>query len=188
MGLTLNPPQAANPGGFYEDMLFIRLNENILNAVKCNWRKPPTDGQLEALAETTDAVAKVRGIIEVREAEGAGSWGFKDHRAILLLPLYAPVLAERDCHFVVVHRNPLATACSFMRAWPDQFPRMAEALALAATYQWCIAAFLMTGEWKATHTSFERLFAAPQETAAALGEALGVRLAWEHLDPGLRHF
>jgi len=191
MGHVLNRPQPANPAGFFEDMEFIWINRGILDSVGCAWNLPPSDEKLATLA-TSDAGDWVRLLIEGKqtyaEEQGWDAWGFKDHRAYLLLPFYAPVLAELDCHFVYIHRNPLATALSFVRTWPDQFQNVARALVLIAVYQLRIASFLTAHEWHTTHTTFEALTDTPDESVAALSEGLGVDLARDHLDPELRHF
>ena len=191
MGYLLNRPQPANPAGFFEDMEFIWINQAILESVGCAWNLPPSDEKMAELGQS-NAADVVRTLVGDKqsnaEEQGWDAWGFKDHRAYLLLPLYAPVLAELDCHFVYIHRNPLAVALSFVRAWPDLFPNVARALVVIGVYQLRIASFLMAHEWQVTHTTFESLTDTPDESVATLAEALGVDLARDHLDPGLRHF
>lgn len=200
MGWMFNPPQDANPTGFYEDYEFIIVNEALLRIVGGNWKTPPPDEEavIELRGQWEDEIRsffRVKEEYDLDQWEERPHWGIKDHRMYLLLPLYEPVLTEHECHFIIMHRNPLATAASFLRVWPDQFVQLASALELIAEYQLRIVQFLQRGhilleseQWHVTHVAFEQLIDSPDEACGKLEAMLGVHLAREHLDPKQRHF
>lgn len=191
MGKKLNPAQPANPAGFFEDLEFMSLHMHALSQVRANWDVPPTTqglrsiaaGDFQSCAETLVAAKHE----EARKREH-DAWGFKDHRATWLLSLYAPVLAEHDVTYIATHRNPLAAAQSFLRAWPLKFATPDKALKLIAQYELCIAAFLESHGQPRVHVSFEHLFGDTQNALQDLEQALGRTLARGHLDRELRHF
>jgi len=192
MGQNLNPPkEGVNPRGFYEDMNFVNVHEALLKRINCNWANPPTyQGMTTAVAQ--GAQLEIRFLVmmklEIYGRLGIEHWGFKDQRACLLLPLYTSILRGLGCRFIVMHRNPLATARSFLRVWPDLFNSLASALYLIAKYELGIAEFLGGQSEQAIHISFEQFFEDSEAVTEGLEQALGLELTREHLDPTLRHF
>jgi len=112
MGEKLLLGHADNPKGHYEDVNFLKLNIKILNAVKGDWKRPPSresilkvghlfDEEIKELIKKSENKAKSLGMI---------SWGFKDPRTILTIDLYMKHL--KNPQFICCYRNHLDVAKS----------------------------------------------------------------------------
>jgi GT2 family glycosyltransferase/glycosyltransferase involved in cell wall biosynthesis len=107
----LMPARPDNPDGFWENLRFVNLNDELLGELGGAWDLPPRrdedfgDPRLKALRE------KAR--LLVGEFNRASAWGWKDPRNSLTLPFWKSVLPGLKT--VVVVRNPLEVAHS-MRA------------------------------------------------------------------------
>src|SRR5919108_5386787 len=98
-----------NPDGYWENVRFVHLNDEILAALGGGWDRPPTvPGRFAEDARLHDLrpMAKRLGD-EFRQHE---PWGWKDPRNSLTVPLWLELLPELKV--VVCLRNPLAVALS----------------------------------------------------------------------------
>jgi len=192
MGHNFVPPQPANPRGFYEDMDFVELDTRLLTWAGGSWAYPPPVERVRQLALRADVQESMRGCLyaKAHEAldEGYTAWGFKDNRACLLLPLYFEYLMRINTVFIVMHRNPMDTAQSCVRVWPEWFDSPVRALRVIYEYGQRIMSFLAAAPWSAVHVGFDGLFDDPEGTARAVTEVIGVPLDLSHLEAGLRHF
>ncbi|MDP9364577.1 MAG: sulfotransferase [Chloroflexota bacterium] len=104
----LMPPAEENPEGFWENLNFVEINEEILNQLGGGWDCPPpepddwTGGRLAPLVRRADAI--------LGHFEGREPWGWKDPRSSLTIPFWKALLP--DLRVVVVVRNPLEVALS----------------------------------------------------------------------------
>lgn len=99
MGDRLIQATKHNQKGHYENVEFVKLNQEILKSVNSTWNKPPNQ---EKLAETRFSVAKIRSFIEKNKKP---IWGLKDPRTLLTFEIWKPYLEEEaDINYVFVHR------------------------------------------------------------------------------------
>jgi len=101
-----------NPMGSFEDKDFQRLHKEIFDLVGkgVNYWNPPTYEALMGLSQ--ELAPRIRSLI-AEKAEGKQLWGWKHTRTILTIDLFLEYL--ENPHFVVVYRNPLATARSSVK-------------------------------------------------------------------------
>lgn len=106
MGESLLSADWSNPKGHYEDVCFLELNKSILKDAKGSWRNPPSEKEILKLKAKYEP--RIIDLIKTSEqnAKNAGfkSWGFKDPRTCLTLPLFVEHLTNPN--FVVIYRNP----------------------------------------------------------------------------------
>jgi hypothetical protein len=108
MGDDLMPASPDNPKGYFEDMVFVTLNQRIIAGAGGAWWYHSN--------EFFKRVENVGGFDnEIRDVcfAKSGVWGWKDPRTVATYPLYAPYLD--NVHFVVVERGIHAIALSLNR-------------------------------------------------------------------------
>ena len=109
----MNPPEAQdNPAGYWENLRFLHLNEEILALLGGSWDHPPEvetawwkQSQFDALRQRATAL--------IAEFEQHAPWGWKDPRTCLTLPFWLDVVP--DLKFVFCLRNPLEIVYSLSR-------------------------------------------------------------------------
>ena len=104
----LMPAAADNPDGFWEHLRFVRLNDELLNAVGAAWDLPPRDKQAFESKELQPMRIKARLLLE--EFSGHPAWGWKDPRNCLTLPFWQSLLPA--LRTIIIVRNPLEVAYS----------------------------------------------------------------------------
>ncbi len=104
----LMPAAEDNPDGFWEHLRFVRLNDELLNAVGAAWDLPPRDKQ--AFASTDLQPMRIKARLLLEEFAGHAVWGWKDPRNCLTLPFWQSLLP--DLRTVIIVRNPLEVAYS----------------------------------------------------------------------------
>lgn len=97
----------SNRRGTREHLGIVALHDEILAYSGGSWRDPPT-----TIAWTDEHRARRDQIID--SFAGAGLWGFKDPRTILLLDFWREPLAD-SLELVGVFREPVAVASSLLR-------------------------------------------------------------------------
>jgi Sulfotransferase family len=108
----LMPATPENQDGFWENMRFFELNEEILGALGGGWDEPPTrparDGPVLA-------AKRVKAEALAAEFDLHQPWAWKDPRTTLLLPFWLDLLP--DIRIVGCVRNPLEVALSLHRSY-----------------------------------------------------------------------
>ncbi len=113
-GLDLGPEgelmaaAADNPDGFWENLRFVQLNDEILNGVGAAWDLPPWHEETFDGASLQPMHAKAQLLIESFEDKPV--WGWKDPRNCLTLPFWRGLLP--DLKTIIIVRNPLEVAYS----------------------------------------------------------------------------
>lgn len=102
------PAAADNPDGFWEHLRFVKLNDEILNAVGAAWDLPPAGSETFAGENLAPLRAKARLLVE--GFAGGSVWGWKDPRNCLTLPFWENILPGLKS--VIIVRNPLEVAYS----------------------------------------------------------------------------
>lgn len=100
----------------WEDTDFVRLNAHILQRAGGNWSHVPDEDRIWDLRDDPDIKKRVTELL-ARKAR-PGTWGFKDPRQCLTLPVYLKHL--RDVLFVHVSRDPVDVARSILDRGPSK--------------------------------------------------------------------
>ncbi len=105
----LMPPQADNPDGFWENLRFVAINDEILSELGGAWDLPPAAKEDFRNTRLDPLRLKAKLLIESFRASGT-FWGWKDPRNSLTLPFWQGLLPALK--IIVVVRNPLEVAYS----------------------------------------------------------------------------
>lgn len=102
-------PALDNPEGFWENLNFVSLNEEILTRFGGRWDAPPA---FPARWEFTPAAEELLGRAgDLRESFSQHThWGWKDPRSSLTIPFWLRVIPSLK--FIICVRNPLEVARS----------------------------------------------------------------------------
>jgi GT2 family glycosyltransferase len=106
----LMPPGPDNEDGYWENMRFVELNEELFRAAGGGWDAPPAEFDLdrpEVLAVRVKAAALGR------EFDQRSPWGWKDPRNTVTLPFWLDLFPQ--LRIVACVRNPLEVALSLHR-------------------------------------------------------------------------
>ncbi len=115
----------------FENIDFLKLNEEILTTAGGSWSNPPSEKNILALKEKF--APRIKKLVK----EKSGLWGWKDPRTTLTIKLYLPYL--KNPHFICCFREPLEVARSLYRR--QKMP-VKEGLKLAETYNKRLLDFL----------------------------------------------
>ncbi len=101
-----------NPEGFWENVKFVQINDEILSRQKGAWDKPPRVAQgWEKRRELSSLRARTQDLL--KQFSGQRYWGWKDPRNSLTLPYWKRFLP--DLKVIICLRNPLEVARSLAR-------------------------------------------------------------------------
>ena len=107
----LMPAQADNPDGFWENLRFVALNDEVLDELGGAWDLPPKADENFKHPRLDPLRTKAQLLVE--GFDSATVWGWKDPRNSLTLPFWQDLLPKLKTLIIV--RNPLEVAYS-MRA------------------------------------------------------------------------
>jgi GT2 family glycosyltransferase len=107
----LMPARADNPDGFWENLRFVALNDEVLNELGGAWDLPTKADENFNHARLDPLRTKAQLLID--EFDPAKIWGWKDPRNSLTLPFWQNLLPELKTLIVV--RNPLEVAYSMRK-------------------------------------------------------------------------
>jgi hypothetical protein len=109
--------QPENPTGYWEDKGIVAIDDRVLGALGLHWDsisliEPRELQRRRVRALAREAIEHCR-----RTFQAAPLWGFKDPRAIRVLPFWRRVLREcgAEDSYVVAIRNPRSVAASLFR-------------------------------------------------------------------------
>ncbi|MGB8341496.1 MAG: glycosyltransferase [Chthoniobacterales bacterium] len=105
------PAQTDNPDGFWENLRFVAINDEVLNELGGAWDLPPAAGEDFNDARLQPLQLKAKLLIE--SFAHRNIWGWKDPRNSLTLPFWRSLLP--DLKVVVMVRNPLEVAYSLRK-------------------------------------------------------------------------
>jgi GT2 family glycosyltransferase len=106
----LMPASPDNENGFWENLRFVELNDELLGALGAGWDEPPATF---ASDDPALGAARVKAEALAHEFEQLQPWGWKDPRTTLLLPFWLELFP--DLRIVGCVRNPLEVALSLHR-------------------------------------------------------------------------
>ena len=101
----LMPPAYDNPDGFWENVNFVAINDELLNELGGAWDLPPLSTQFAQ--KRFDAIRARAGTL-VSAFSRATVWGWKDPRNSLTLPFWRAIIPK--LRTIIVVRNPLEVA------------------------------------------------------------------------------
>ena len=107
----LMPAQADNPDGFWENLRFVAINDEVLNELGAAWDLPPAvstdfkDPKLEPM--------RMKARLLINGFDSNKVWGWKDPRNSLTLPFWRDLLPALKT--VIIVRHPLEAAHSLHR-------------------------------------------------------------------------
>jgi methyl-accepting chemotaxis protein len=103
----LMPPAKDNPDGFWENLSFVAMNDELLNELGGAWDLPPRSMRFDE--KRFDAV-RARARLLVSAFSRSKVWGWKDPRNSLTLPFWRAIVPK--LRTIIVVRNPLEVAYS----------------------------------------------------------------------------
>jgi hypothetical protein len=170
MGERFRPPDAHNPDGYFEDLDFRDLNQEILHAARGTWYQPPDP---EAIIEALDVLDQQIAVLVARKNQGL--WGFKDPRTCLTIPIIAPVLPRRTL-YINLTRNREAVVRSLMRraALRGYYETQRHWEDLYDTYQARTNAFLLRCRQPYLKLDYTRLLFEPRSVVITLCHLLNI--------------
>src|SRR6202023_432086 len=103
----LMPPAPDNPDGFWENLSFVAMNDELLNELGGAWDLPPRSTRF---AEKRFGAMRARARLLVSTFSRSEVWGWKDPRNSLTLPFWRAIVPK--LRTIIVVRNPLEVAYS----------------------------------------------------------------------------
>jgi hypothetical protein len=182
LGRQLVRARINNPRGYFENRLFVRLNDKLLAMARGTWDHPPKPERMLALMHNERLCRDVAQAVRSQEDR---VWGWKDPRTTLTIDLYLPFL--RNPRFVICRRDKLAVAKSLMSR--NQM-EIAEGIELADRYEMRIREFEQRAGLPMLSVQFETLVEKPQSEIGRILSFVGFEGQLSHaiVDQGLKHF
>lgn len=106
----LMPPGPDNEDGYWENVRFVELNEELLRATGGGWDDPPREFDPH---EPKLRAVRIKAEVLGREFDRRSPWGWKDPRNTVTLPFWLDLFPE--LRIVGCVRNPLEVALSLHR-------------------------------------------------------------------------
>jgi GT2 family glycosyltransferase len=103
----LMPPAPDNPDGFWENLRFVAINDELLNEFGGAWDLPP---RVTRFAEKRFDALRAKARLLVSAFSRSKMWGWKDPRNSLTLPFWRAIVPK--LRTIIVVRNPLEVAYS----------------------------------------------------------------------------
>lgn len=181
------PPAADNPEGFWENLRFVEINDQILAVFNGAWDCPPVvPPGWETSAQVQPLQTQAAQLVE--SFSNKEYWGWKDPRTCLTLPFWQPLLPELKV--IICLRNPLSVVASLRKRneyMSDQF-----GFNLWETYYERLLTTIQEGNYLITH--YDSYFYNPQAEIRRLIRFLDlnvsdkiIELASQTISSNLRH-
>lgn len=173
MGESMKEPSWRNPKGYYEDEEFIELHVRIFAAARkgSSYWDPPSKEQV--LAQRDAFEAEIIELVSRKQANSA-LWGWKMPWTNLTIEMFLPYL--QNPHIVVVFRNPLGNAHSFVKH--NGIVDLFRALMLVNFYNERILSFLAEHpDVPRKYIAFEELVREPVAVAGELANFIDCELS-----------
>jgi hypothetical protein len=170
MGTKLKKADQANPKGYFEDELFLKINKAILRDKKLSWDKPP-----KSPIKTTSSknINQLKKYIKSKK----DLWGWKDPRTCLLLGIYAKLV--KNIHLITVFRNPLEIAKSLEER--DGI-KIQDGIELTNKYNSLILRQLnLYPKYPKLYISFEEIIACPVSIAKKIATFLELKITKKNI-------
>lgn len=179
-------PKPDNPAGFWENLSFLELNEQLLLSVNSSWDLPPSAERVEQLGSSDTAFFDKAEALS-GQFGGKEPWGWKDPRNSLTLPFWNKVFPEMKV--IVCLRSPVDVFQSLNRRGGSSY---LFALFLWLTYNRMV--FLHTNQQRMIITHYDAYFLDPRAELTRVLEFIGIEAddatleqACSIINPELRH-
>ena len=183
-----------NQKGFFEHEPIVQIHEQLLNDLGISWQDAVSLPENWLKSDAAIRASKAIGAIIDTDFADSELWGLKDPRQCRLMPLWLPLLKERDIkpHFIIAYRHPTEVAASL--ASRDDMPLEP---ALSAWLCYTLEAFLATKGLANSILSYDNLLSDWQPEMQRIAKEL--KLEWKispdaaadeingFLSPNLRH-
>ena len=100
MGEEFLSANGHNPQGYYENIEFVKLNDDILEAAGGSWFMPP--GETAILLQYQNFKTRIEELVK-KSSDGYELWGWKNPRTTLTIDLYLSYLVNP--HFITCFRD-----------------------------------------------------------------------------------
>lgn len=177
----LLPASHENPEGYWEHARIVDIQERMLNVLSSSWdtRIPLPDNWWK----TPEIQFLKQELLELvqREFGQYQTWGWKDPRTCLLLPVWHEIFQELniDVSFVMVIRNPLDVAASLIKR--DSFSKE-ESLGIWTLYT--LSAFFWSKNFNRVVVQYDKFLDDWESTLRQVSETLD--LPWPQNDNELK--
>lgn len=161
----LMPAAADNLDGFWENLRFVRLNDEILNALGAAWDLPPRSES--SFDSDILQPQRAKAHLLLNSFADHHKWGWKDPRNCLTLPFWRSLIP--DFKTVIIIRNPLEVAYSMNRRNGTSY---ALGLRLWEIYNRRLLAHTTVQKRVITH--YEAFFSDPQNEMLRIANFLGL--------------
>ena len=171
LGLELGPPgdimpaQPDNPDGFWENLRFVAINDEVLNQLGGAWDLPPA--AREDFSDVRFRQLWLKAQLLIESFSDKPVWGWKDPRNCLTLPFWRSLLPGLKP--VVIVRNPLEVAYSMHKRNGTSY---ALGLRLWEIYNRRILANTQPNERMITN--YQAFFDAPEQELAKIAAFAGL--------------
>ncbi len=194
LGDQLMAAEEDNPKGFFEHEPIVAIHEQLLTELGMSWKDgaplpddwvntPPAQKAAKAIATIIDS-----------EFSTTPVWGLKDPRQCRLMPLWMPLLQQRNIqpHFIIAYRHPLEVAASLAKRGD-----MPEAPALFCWLSYTVEALLSAIDYPHSIIHYDDLLSEWQPQMERISKEL--KIDWptapndaaheinSFLSPNLRH-
>lgn len=182
----LTQPALDNPEGFWEDLHFVRLNDDLLARLGGKWDEPPPFPARWEFAPEVSPLLEQAGELIARFRRHH-RWGWKDPRNSLTIPFWRRLIP--DLKVVVCVRNPLEVAHSlYVRGDSSS----ASLFQLWLTYYRQLLSAVPPAQRVVTH--YQTYFQDPRAEVRRVSDWLGLHASDEtvgracaHISDALRH-
>ena len=183
----LAPAKPDNPDGFWENLKFVDLNEEILELLGAGWDMPPPAFPADWQGHEDFQKLRVKAELVLARFRGHDPWGWKDPRNSVTLPFWRSVLP--NLKVIICVRHPLEVALSLRRR---NFLSYELSLTLWALYNRRALEDVPPQQRLVVH--YDAFFRRPQAEVNRIIEFAGLNVgtaqlesALERIRPDLRH-
>ena len=162
------PPGQDNPDGFWENLRFVALNDELLSATGAAWDLPPCEG--ETFQGDQLAAARAKANLLIAHISERPTWGWKDPRNSLTLPFWRTLLPLMKT--IIIVRNPLEVAYSMYKRNGTSY-----ALGLRLWEIYNRRALAHTEPGNRLLTSYQAFFDNPERELRAIADFSGLSVA-----------
>jgi|GEM_PF-745182 len=109
--------QEQTPAGAFEDAEIVRIQNRFINELTPHSMPVPANWNEHPMAAPT--VNLLQEIVKERISKAPTTWGFKDPRTVLLIPMWTKIFNNLDItpKYILSSRNPNSVVCSFRRQY-----------------------------------------------------------------------
>jgi len=109
--------QEQTPTGAFEDAEIVKIQNRFINEMTPHSMPVPTNWNEHPMAAST--VNLLQEIVKERISKAPTTWGFKDPRTVLLIPMWTKIFNNLDItpKYILSSRNPNSVVCSFRRQY-----------------------------------------------------------------------